>query len=101
MIDGHSAHLTKKTVQMIEAYFTVLRIPPRSCKFNSAERVFAHFKRNLGKVLTGESPTSQQHFEQLVVKACNVITRDQIPGIIKANIYHVVDYVGRALRSYN
>ena len=58
VIDGHSSHLTKKTVKFIEAYFTVLRIPPRSCQFNSAERVFAHFKRNLVKVMAGEPPTS-------------------------------------------
>lgn len=101
VIDGHSAHLTKQSVKMFEAYFTVLRIPPRSCQFNSAERMFAYFKRNLGKVLASERPTSQQHFEQLVVKACNVVTRDQIPGIVQANLYHIADYVGRSYRSYN
>ena len=98
VFDGHNAHLQKDSAKMLQGHFIPLRIPPRSCQFNSVERLFAYLKPTLCKLLAYTIPTSKDHFFELVMQACRLINAKHMKAIVISNRQHIVDCVNDAKR---
>ena len=51
------------------------------------------FKNLIGKLLSVNKPTSQANFEELVLKAFNLIDRNTMTKILKANLKYIKQYL--------
>ena len=98
VLDNHSAHIEKKSVELLQEHFNVCFLVPHSPAFNSIENLWLKVKELLATKLLflPERLKTQDEVELLVLKTAEEYCTNEtaLNGIIRSNRSTMLRWVG-------
>ena len=94
ILDNHSSHKTTATLKLLNSLFIPVFMPPHSSPCNSIETVWSCAKRNfLTLMLQQDQEVNKREFEQLVLKACEMINAEAVHNMTRANREYILQHL--------